>query len=80
MTDDTLSDMEFGKRIKEMPDRDLAEQNAWELYRMSRRCRSCLEMVSRHDRLLTRMGGGLAVLAILFVAAVAAAFKKLFGG
>jgi hypothetical protein len=72
MTDD----MEFESRIAGWSD---AEQFiAREVRDMKKICIPCRVQVAKHETALTGIGGAVAVLTILFIAAVGAAFKKLF--
>jgi len=74
---DMIQDMDFESKIKGMDDRQLAEESFRQVYQIRKECPPCQKMVAKHETMLTRISGAIAVLGILFVAAVSWLFSRI---
>jgi len=72
-----MQDMDFESKIKSLNDRELAEESFRQVYQIRKECPPCQKMVAKHETMLTRISGAIAVLGILFVAAVSWLFTRI---
>lgn len=77
MTQQFLDDMSLNEKIKGMSDREVSEEALRQIYETRKHCLPCQTMVSKHERVLTRMGGAIVILSILFTAYAVAVIAKI---